>query len=293
MPKAQPEIGVDADDQVRLHGFRKRFPKSSESGESGKGGTFGFRVEALAPGVPVSNAPSFNPYLNPGENPAREPAPGAKAARICGITAIALSLTCVGIPIAIILGIVAIVKSSKAKRLARSHPETYEMPSSAGLILGIVGVCMPVVMLPFVGIVSAIAIPALLSQRARARDKMAITNLVGRLDDLTIEYDRLAEAKQPPEQIKGRLESYLKTAHAQDKNPWNAAEPAYRWTIAEGGPTKDETELVAREQAKVLGQAVFVFTAPIQGRSGFIGGAVRVQNMVNGENTVTKAVAIE
>lgn len=118
----------------------------------------------------MASAPSFNPYLNPGETPMKEPAPGAKAGRICGILAIVLALTCVGIPIAIILGIVAIVKTGKAKRLARSYPEAYEVPANTGLILGIVGLCLPVVMLPFAGIVSAIAIPALLSQRVHARD---------------------------------------------------------------------------------------------------------------------------
>lgn len=241
----------------------------------------------------MTNSPSFNPYLNPGELQAREPAPGAKAGRICGILAIVLALTCVGIPIAIILGIVAIVKTSKAKSLARQHPETYELPANTGLILGIVGLCLPVVMLPFVGIVSAIAIPALLGQRARARDKMAISNLVGRLDDLTMEYDRLAEAKQPPEEIRSRLETYLKTAHVQDKNPWNVAEPAYRWAIPAGGDTQEDTELIAREQAKITGQALFVFTAPVPGHPGCIGGSVKVQNMVNGENTVTKSVAVE
>lgn len=119
----------------------------------------------------MTDAPSFNPYLNPGETLVKEPAPGAKAGRICGILAIVLALTCVGILFAIILGIVAIVKTSKAKRLARAYPETYEMPASTGLVLGIVGLVLSVVLfLPAIGVVSAITIPALLSQRARARD---------------------------------------------------------------------------------------------------------------------------
>ncbi len=127
-------------------------------------------VEDSIPGAPLASTSSFNPNENPGGTQTKAPAPGAKAGRICGIVAIVLALTCVGIPIAIILGIVAIVKTSKAKSLARSYPETYEIPSSSGLILGIVGLCLPVVMLPFAGIVSAIAIPALLSQRIRSRD---------------------------------------------------------------------------------------------------------------------------
>lgn len=118
----------------------------------------------------MSDESAIDPSLNPGGTPRKEQVPGAKTGRICGILAIILALTCVGIPIAIILGIVAIVKTSKARSLARNNPDTYEIPSSAGLILGIAGLCLPVVMLPFAGIVSAIAIPALLSQRARARD---------------------------------------------------------------------------------------------------------------------------
>lgn len=126
------------------------------------------------PGAALTDEPSFSPYLHPGETQAKEPAPGAKAGRVCGILAIVLALTCVGIPVAIILGIVALVKTSKAKNLARKYPESYELPSSAGFVLGIVGLCLPIVMLPFAGIVSAIAIPALLSQRAHARDKVLI-----------------------------------------------------------------------------------------------------------------------
>ncbi|MBL0311906.1 MAG: DUF4190 domain-containing protein [Holophagaceae bacterium] len=120
----------------------------------------------------MTTTPPFNSNSNPGETQGKIPAPGAKAGRVCGILAIVLALTCVGIPVAIILGIVAIVKTSRAKRLAHGNPGAYEMPTSAGLILGIVGLCLPVVMLPFAGIVSAIAIPALLGQRAQARDKV-------------------------------------------------------------------------------------------------------------------------
>ncbi len=267
----------------------------------------------------MTSMPTFDSTMNSGQSQPKEMAPGAKAGRICGILAIVLALTCVGIPIAIILGIVAIVKTSKARSLARSYPDTYEIPSSAGLILGIVGLCLPIVMLPVAGIVSAIAIPALLSQRARARDKAAISNMVGRFGDLVSQYDQLAETKQSPEEIRGRLEAYLKTSTAQDKNPWDIAQPAYRWTITEGGATKEDTELVAREKAMAVGQVIFVFTAPVRGRSGFvggglpyavpapddapdapaqghpgfIGGAVKVQNMVNGENIVTKVVQVE
>ena len=105
------------------------------------------------------------------------PTPGAKAAKVCGILAIVLALTCVGFPIAIVLGIVALVQQGKAKRLAKTQPDVYEAVSATGLVTGIIGLVLPVVMLPFVGIASAIAIPALLSQRERAREVAVQSNL--------------------------------------------------------------------------------------------------------------------
>jgi prepilin-type N-terminal cleavage/methylation domain-containing protein len=45
--------------------------------------------------------------------------------------------------------------------------------------------------LAIIGIISAIAIPALLSQRARARDKASIENMVGAVNDLVGQYDKL------------------------------------------------------------------------------------------------------
>lgn len=98
------------------------------------------------------------------------PAPGAKAAKVCGILAIVFALTCVGIPVAVVLGIVALVQHGKAKRLARARPEAYEPVPATGLVTGIVGLVLPILLLPVAGIVSAIAIPALLGQRARARE---------------------------------------------------------------------------------------------------------------------------
>ena len=105
------------------------------------------------------------------------PAPGAKAAKVCGILAIVSALTCVGIPVAIVLGIVALVQQAKAKRLAKAEPQTYAPVPATGLVTGIIGLVLPLLMLPFVGIVSAIAIPALLIQREQARSAVIQHNL--------------------------------------------------------------------------------------------------------------------
>ncbi|GLH73651.1 hypothetical protein GETHLI_21530 [Geothrix limicola] len=105
------------------------------------------------------------------------PAPGAKAAKICGILAILFALTCIGFPVAIILAIVALVKQGQAKRLVRAQPEVYEPVPATALVTGILGLVLPVMMVPVAGIVSAIAIPALLGQRERAREIAVQANL--------------------------------------------------------------------------------------------------------------------
>ena len=109
--------------------------------------------------------------------PALSQAPGARAANICGILAILFALTCAGIPIAIILGIVALVKQGKAKRLATAAPGQYEPVSATALVTGIIGLVLAMIMIPVGGIVSAIAIPAFIVQRERAREVAVQANL--------------------------------------------------------------------------------------------------------------------
>jgi type II secretory pathway pseudopilin PulG len=104
-------------------------------------------------------------------------APGAKAAKVCGILAIVFAFTCVGIPVAIVLGIVAIVKHGTANRLAKAEPWTYEPVPATGLVTGIIGLVLILPMLFITGIMSAIAIPALLGQRERAREFAVQANL--------------------------------------------------------------------------------------------------------------------
>ncbi len=248
---------------------------------------------AIPPELPVYDAPQTPLAL--------EPAPGARGAKLCGIWAIVAGITCVGLPIGIVLAIVALVKQAKANRFAREEPGIYEKPAATGLVLGILGLVLPIVMLPFIGIVSAIAIPALLSQRARARDKAAMENMVGRTGDLIGQYDKQSELGTPKDQIPAALEAYLKASTAHDTNPWNPALPAYRFQIeVVTGLDRDAMEQEARAQATNLGQPVWVIELPAPDKyspgltnPGFLAGAVQVQNQIQGERTVVKAVEIE
>lgn len=212
-------------------------------------------------------------------------APGAKGARICGILAIVSSLTCIGIPVGIALGIIALIQQAKAKRLARENPESYRMPTSSGLVLGIIGLIMPVVMLPFVGIVSAIAIPALLGQRARAREKAVVSTLHTTLPDLADRYEHALEDGRDALAIKADLEQVLQTS-AHLKNPYNPATPAFAYTVAvTSAATEEEVAAVAQEQATTLGEVAFVMSVPLDPQAPrFVAGAVLTQ--ATGSNQV-------
>ncbi len=86
--------------------------------------------------------------------------------------------------------------------------------------------------LAIIGIISAIAIPALLGQRARARDRSCTTNATGLCSDIVSAYDKGSEAGCPVATqaniwdiltlaggvapLPGPLSSHL----TQDRNPW-------------------------------------------------------------------------
>jgi len=74
--------------------------------------------------------------------------------------------------------------------------------------------------LAIIGILSAIAIPALLSQRSRARDKAAISNVEGHLSDLVSQYDLAKESGLSSSGINTALQNYLDQTVGGLKSPW-------------------------------------------------------------------------
>ncbi len=147
--------------------------------------------------------------------------------------------------------------------------------------------------LAIIGIISAIAIPALLSQRARARDKAAIENLTGVIGDLVGQYDKLKEAGSTT--IKASLQSYLTNNHSKDKNPWNPANAAYPTSItsAAGGSATQSAFLGTIGAPTNNGSIALAIQFPTGTTPGFIGGAVKLGNTVNNSTTFKKATAIE
>ena len=154
--------------------------------------------------------------------------------------------------------------------------------------------------LAIIGIISAIAVPSLLSQRSRARDKAAISNMLGRINDLAGQYDKAKEAGSTT--IAADLGVYLGATAATDRNPWDTTEGAFQSgtagaaitleTIAGATPTLIETSI--RGKATTLGRPVFGILLPGAATPGFLAGAVLCKNDQTDKSLyVSKVVAIE
>jgi prepilin-type N-terminal cleavage/methylation domain-containing protein len=150
--------------------------------------------------------------------------------------------------------------------------------------------------LAIIGIISAIAIPALLSQRARARDKTCIANVDGFVSDGVGQYDKFRElGTMSTAGITTSLSAYLKANHGADKNPWVPGSPAYDTAVTTTTGVTSQSGMVAaiKTKATTLGQAEFVVQYPTSTTPGFWGGGVLVQNIVNGSTKYSKATGIE
>ncbi|WP_243322819.1 hypothetical protein [Geothrix sp. SG200] len=220
-------------------------------------------------------------------------APGASTAKTTGILSIVLGVLC--LPVGLVLAIVALVQHNKAKSAFAAAPGAYEPVGNVGLVTAIIGLVLPV-LLAIIGIIAAIAIPALLGQRGRARDKAAMAALTGTLWNLTAEYDRQVEAHAPPSAIPGALEAKLKDLGREARNPWNPAAPPFVYTIGvvEGADPETLASLV-RARATEKGTPVFLLAPPdpAQARQGWLAGAVRLQQPINGESVYTKTAPLD
>lgn len=150
-------------------------------------------------------------------------APGYKGAKICGILSIVFALTCVGFPVAIVLGIVALVKQGKAKRVAREYPEAYRMPTSGAMVTGLVGLGLVVLSIPAMGITAAIAIPAVVRQHEKAQGQAARANLQN--VRMQAEQLRLETGTASAEELAQALLGHPSLADL--KNPFDATVPAF------------------------------------------------------------------
>jgi prepilin-type N-terminal cleavage/methylation domain-containing protein len=148
--------------------------------------------------------------------------------------------------------------------------------------------------LAIIGIISAIAIPALLGQRARARDKACSENATGLISDCIAAYDKANEAGIAP--VDGTTMMAILTTDVAplkaaaihittDKNPWagsgGGGNLAFKQTM---GALAKSDEASARLQASTLGLVGSGFLPPTAAAAGVpgISGAIGVGVQMNG-----------
>ena len=132
--------------------------------------------------------------------------------------------------------------------------------------------------LAIIGIISAIAIPALIGQRARARDKAAITNAGGVLGDLVGQYDKAQEAGIPPATA---LDAYLAQTVSNVQSPWGGVGFNTTTRLVTGATTMAEFEAaMVPNAATILGKARIYLQVPGNGNPGFIGAVTNSSDSV-------------
>jgi len=158
--------------------------------------------------------------------------------------------------------------------------------------------------LAIIGIISAIAVPALLGQRARARDKTAIQGSIGRVGDIVGQYDKAKEAiaNGVASTVPQLINDYLSNSvSAKDLNPWGTSSTmlvfssAVNTSLASNATKTDfDSALTGAGSSQVIGQGVGYLQMPTSSGPGFVGVAVKLHDTAGGSNIVqVKSVAVE
>jgi len=146
--------------------------------------------------------------------------------------------------------------------------------------------------LAIIGIISAIAIPALLNQRARSRDKTLMSNLVGHLGDVAGQYEKLRETASDPVAINSALAGYLAQTVGGLRSPWQD-QPAFVTTpnVVTGASTQTQFQahLIPASQP---GPIRIYIQYPENGHA-YLGMAGRISQIVDGSTTFQRSVALE
>ena len=157
--------------------------------------------------------------------------------------------------------------------------------------------------LAIIGIISAIAIPALLGQRARARDKSAVSNADSVIADLISQWDLQKEAGTPAtgiDKLVGAKATPLIPQVFTATNPWattGALDGYNNATFATEVFTTPGVPTAAKAIVGVQGQVQMGFLAPAAPNGGVIAASVWVNTPFTAAgaatNNYTKTAGID
>jgi len=147
--------------------------------------------------------------------------------------------------------------------------------------------------LAIIGTISAIAIPAMLGQRARANDKAAKANASSIMADLIGSYDKIRDTGAPAANgaaIIGTAAAPLVPMAFTTVNPWNTA--AHLTGYATGAWVGEAVatpgaNTAAQAVAATQGQVQLGYLAPAAGASGVIATSVYLRDTINVNGAAT------
>ena len=148
--------------------------------------------------------------------------------------------------------------------------------------------------LAIIGIISAIAIPALLGQRARARDKSTMANCSSIVPDLVAVYDKAKDNAAAPANLAaltGTASAPTVPAFFSAKNPWDATTAAYLATTATVVSTDGGAAVSAANTTR--GLTTVGYLAPAAGANGIVVASAYLNTATNGSQHQTVTAGLD
>ena len=157
--------------------------------------------------------------------------------------------------------------------------------------------------LAIIGIISAIAIPALLGQRSRARDKSAQANVTSVIPDMVATWDKLKEAGAAPTDFAswfGTATAPIIPAVLTAVNPWGTTGhlTGYATALTTEVAATPGVATAGAAVADTMGQTQLGFIAPTAtaggaATSGVVAAAVYMHAALNGSNVFVQSAGLD
>jgi prepilin-type N-terminal cleavage/methylation domain-containing protein len=149
--------------------------------------------------------------------------------------------------------------------------------------------------LAIIGIITAIAVPALLGQREKSRDKACISNVTGHMGALVGQYEACVEAGMAPAEITNSLQAYLVSTVGTLQSPWGGG-VAFNTTprLLSGNATLDAFNAsMAPNASTILGKVRVYVQYPVGGDPGYIGMVTNLKQTVNGSQVYFRSAGLD